>query len=135
MAPERHPLPNCKQALLLTKTSWDSGWLTSAGRVIARDQPPEDTHGTPEKALPLYTQKTEHQGWGRRKVTATTLAKHLVILAAQTWEGHKMQAQPSLCLCGVPEYLNLSGLDLGSAYNPGPASDSSWQSNLEPKQC
>ena len=46
-----------------------------------------------------------------------------------------MQAQPSLRLCGVPEYLNLSGLDLGSAYNPGPASDSSQQSNLEPKQC
>ena len=46
-----------------------------------------------------------------------------------------MQAQPSLCFCGVPEYLNLSGLDLGSAYNPGLASDSSWQSNLEPKQC
>ena len=34
-----------------------------------------------------------------------------------------------------PEYLNLSGLDLGSAYNPGPASDSPRQSNLEPKQC
>ena len=46
-----------------------------------------------------------------------------------------MQAQLSLRLCGVPEYLNLSGLDLGSAYNPGPASDSSRQSNLEPKQC
>ena len=29
-----------------------------------------------------------------------------------------------------PEWLRL-----GSAYNPGPASDSSWQSNLEPKQC
>ena len=46
-----------------------------------------------------------------------------------------MQAQLSLCFCGVPEYLNLSGLDLGSAYNPGLASDSSQQSNLEPKQC
>ena len=46
-----------------------------------------------------------------------------------------MQAQPSLCLCGVPEYLNLSGVDLGSAYNPGPASDISRQSNLELKQC
>ena len=33
------------------------------------------------------------------------------------------------------EYLNLNGLDLGSAYNPGPAPDSSWHSNLEPKQC
>ena len=29
----------------------------------------------------------------------------------------------------------MSGLDLGSAYNPGPASDSSQQNNLEPKQC
>ena len=46
-----------------------------------------------------------------------------------------MQALLSPRLCGVPEYLNLSGLDLGSAYNPGLASHSSWQSNLEPKQC
>ena len=46
-----------------------------------------------------------------------------------------MQAQQSLHLRGLPEYLNLSGLDLGSAHNPGLASDSSPQSNLEPKQC
>ena len=46
-----------------------------------------------------------------------------------------MQAQPSLHLCGVPKNLNLSSLDLGSTYNSGPASDSSQQSNLEPKQC
>ena len=46
-----------------------------------------------------------------------------------------MQAQLSLRLCGVPQYLYLSGSDLGSAYNPGPASESSRQSNLEPKQC
>ena len=32
---------------------------------------------------------------------------------------------PSLCLCGVPENLNLSSSDLGSACNPGPALDSS----------
>ena len=32
-------------------------------------------------------------------------------------------------------YLNLSGLDLGGAGSPGPASDGSWQSNLEPEQC
>ena len=63
------------------------------------------------------------------------LIKHLVTRAVRTWEGHTMQAQLSLCFCGVPEYLNLSGLDLGSAYNPGLASDNSWQSNLEPKQC
>ena len=64
---------------------------------------------------------------------AIVLAKHLVTLAAQTWDGHKTQAQPSLHLCGVPE--NLSGLDLGSACKPGPASDSSRKSNLESEQC
>ena len=36
---------------------------------------------------------------------------------------------------GVPECLNLSSLDLGGAYSPGLASDSSWWSNLEPEQC
>ena len=46
-----------------------------------------------------------------------------------------MQAQLSLRLGGVPENLNPSGLELGSACNPGPASDSFWQSSLEPEQC
>ena len=50
-------------------------------------------------------------------------------------DGCKTQAQPSLCLCGVPENLNLSGLDLRSACKPESASDSSWQSNLESEQC
>ena len=40
-------------------------------------------------------------------------------------EVHKMQAQPSLYLCGVPENLNLSGLDLGGVRNPEPTLDSS----------
>ena len=38
-------------------------------------------------------------------------------------------------LCEVPENRNLSGLDLGRACNPGPTSDSSWQSSLEPEHC
>ena len=63
----------------------------------------------------------------------TVLAKHLVARAARTWEGHKMQAQPSLCPCGVPK--NLSSLELGSAQNAGPALDSALQSTLEPEQC
>ena len=66
---------------------------------------------------------------------ATTHAKYLVTWAAQTWDGRKTQAQPSLCLCGVHKNLNLSGLDLGSACKPGPTSDSSRQSNLESEQC
>ena len=49
--------------------------------------------------------------------------------------GHTTQAQSSLHLCGVPENLNLSGFDLGSALNPRLTSDSSWQSNLKPEQC
>ena len=36
-------------------------------------------------------------------------------LAARTWEGHKTQAQPSLCLWGLLECLSLSGLNLGGA--------------------
>ena len=46
-----------------------------------------------------------------------------------------MQVQPSLCLCGVPENLNLSNLVLGNAPYPGPTSESSQQSNLEPDKC
>ena len=52
-------------------------------------------------------------------------------------ERAKTQVRLSLRLSGVPENLNLNlnGLDLGSAHNPGPASDSCRQSNLEPEQC
>ena len=63
------------------------------------------------------------------------LAKHLITWAARTWEEHKTQAQPSLCLWGLSECLNLSCLDLGGACGPGLASDSSRWNNLEPKQC
>ena len=63
------------------------------------------------------------------------LTKHLITWAARTWEGHKTQAQPSLHLWGLPECLHLSGLDLGGASSPGPATDGFRQSNLEPEQC
>ena len=67
--------------------------------------------------------------WGGDKMHRTppecALTKHLVTWAARTWKGHRTHAQLSLCLCGVPENLNLSSLDLGSACNPGPALDSS----------
>ena len=58
-----------------------------------------------------------------------------LVWAARTWEGYKTQAQLSLCLWGLPECLNLSGLDLGGASSPAPVADGSWQSNLEPEQC
>ena len=89
-------------------------------------------------SLSQSTQETQGLGPGGDKTHCppgeSALTK-LVTGAARTWERHKMQAQPSLCLCGVPENLNLSGLDLGSARNPGPTSDSCRQSNLEPEQC
>ena len=60
-ASERHYLPNCKQASLLTRLL---GVL--------------DGQHPPEKVRWLYTQKTEWQEWGQQKVTATALAKDLV---------------------------------------------------------
>ena len=55
--------------------------------------------------------------------------------ATRTWERHKTQAQPGLHLWGLPECLSLSRLDLGGARSPGPASEGSQQSNLEPELC
>ena len=77
------------------------------------------SHGAPRKPSAW--------DWGgdkRHYQIGSVLSKHLVTCAARTLEGHKKQAQPSLCLCGVPENLNLSGLDLGSARNPGTALES-----------
>jgi len=113
---------------LLTKFSWD-GWHLPGG-----SQPeissPEETHSTPEMVLLLCAQETAPgKGEGVIRCTAppgeSVLAKHLVAWAVRAWEGHKTQAEPSLCLCGISRNLNLSGLDLGSAYKPGPALDSS----------
>ena len=115
---------------LLTKSTWDPGQLTSTRRVATRDQLPRgDTRhawdGTP-------TAHPGNRAAGTREVIRCTtppgesaLAKHLVTWTAWTWEGHKTQAQPSLHLYGIPKKLNLSGLDLGGARNPGPALDNS----------
>ena len=124
-APERHPIPNCKQTLLLTKTSWDFGRSTSTRRVAAKDQlPRRDTRHaryTPrkpscwdwggDKSQPSTGGDYTHQGTGH--------------LSSSDLERAQTQAQPSLCLCGVPENLNLSSLDLGNAQNPGAILDSS----------
>ena len=52
-APERHHLPNCKQASLLTKTSWDSGRSTSPEGSQPEISSPEETHNTSEKVCML----------------------------------------------------------------------------------
>ena len=114
-------------------------WMVDiAGRVAARDQLPRRDIGHIWEGTPIVYPENQAAGTGKAisgslQLGVTVLTKHLVTWAAWTWDGHKMQAQPSLHLCGVPENLNLRGLDLGSACNPGPASESSQRSNLEPE--
>ena len=56
----------------------------------------------------------------------SALTKHLGRLSCSDLGRAQNAGQPSLHLCGVPENRNLSGLDLGSACNPGPILDSSY---------
>ena len=134
MAPERHPIPNCKQISLLTKTSWDSGWSTSAGRAAARAKlPRRDTRCT--RCTPRKLSSWDGGSDKPQPSTGGDCVRQAPGHLSWTWDVHKTQAQPSLHLCGVPKNLNLSGLDLGCAHNPGPASDSSQHSNLQPEQC
>ena len=105
VAPERHYLPNCKQASLLTKTSWHSGRSTSAGRVVARDQ-----LSRREKARTLYTQKTEQLGPGRGKSQPSTGGDYV---------------------CQGPGHL--SCLDLAWAQNAGPTKSAPLWTNREPE--
>ena len=77
VAPERHHLPNCKQASLLTKTSWDSGWSTSDGRVTARDQlPRRDTRHTRESVPVVHP---ENQVAGMEKAISHSDCAHQVL--------------------------------------------------------
>ena len=113
---------------LLTTSSWDPRWLTSARKVLTWDQLLRaDTQHTWDSALavPQGNRPPGPGRWLRQLTWDSALTKHLVAWAAQTWEGHEMHAQPSLCPCGALQNLNLSSLDLGSAGNPGPALDSS----------
>ena len=95
----REASPNCKQASLLTKTSRDSGPLTSAGRVAARDQlPRSDTQHTWEGAPIVHPEnwagETQEAIKRSLQLGMTLLAKHLVTWAAWTWEGHATQGPP-----------------------------------------
>ena len=108
-------LPNCKQASLLTKTSWDSGWSTSAGRVAARDQlPRRDTRHTWECA-PVVHPENRAAGTGE----AISCRDHT---------------------CQTPGHL--SGSDLGRAQNAVPTESvplrSTWvpePERLRPGKC
>ena len=106
------------QAGFFAKTSWGSGQSTSTWEGVLVVHPENRAAGTGEAI--------SHRN------RACQTPHHLSCLdlgRAQT------QAHMSLCLWGLPECLNLSGLDLGVACSLGPASDSSWWSNIEPEQC
>ena len=114
---------------LLTKTSWDSGWLTSTRRVAARDQlPRRDTQYTWDGVPAVYPGNWV-AGTGEAIRDTHYLGR---VCSPSTWSlscsdlgRAQTQAQLNLCLCGVPENLNLSGLDLGNPHNPGPTLESS----------
>ena len=103
---------------VFTKTSWDSGRSTSTWECALVVHPENLVAGTREVIT-----RSDH---------ARQTPGHLSCSDQGRAEN---TTQQSLHLWRLPEYLNLSGLDLGSAHNPGLASDSSLQSNLEPKQC
>ena len=110
---------------LLTTSSWDPGWLTSARRVAAWDQLlRRDTRHTWDGVL-VASWETEQPGLGRWLRHTV----HLGLCACQapgrlSWEGHKTHAPLSLCPWGVPENMNVSILEPGSAQNAGPTLDS-----------
>ena len=117
VAPERHHLPNCKQASLLTKTSWDSGSVDIRLRGAPIVHPENRAAGTGEAI-----NHSDHTRQTPGHLSCSDLQR------AQNAGPTKSAPLRST------QDLNLSGLDLGSAYNPGPAPDSSRHSNLEPKQ-
>ena len=89
LRPREASSTNLQAGSLLTKTSWDSGQSTSARRVAARDQLPRgDTHGTPENARPLYTQKTERLGRRRQEDAASNLGRPC---SPSTWSPERLR--------------------------------------------
>ena len=107
----------------LTKSSWDPGWLTSARRVTARDQLPRGNKWHTWDGAPTAPRTREvirriaHLG---RVCLPTTWSPECLDLGRAQNAG-PTESVPLYPRTWVPENLNLSGLDLGSTHNPGPA--------------
>ena len=107
---------------LLTTSSWDPGWLTSARSVKVWDQLPRgDTRHTQDCALAVHA-----RNWaaGTREVHKMHGPPGTVCLPSTQspeWlvpgEGTKCRAHLGLWLCRAPK--NLSDFDLGSTLNAG----------------
>ena len=105
---------------LLTSSSWDPRWLTSARSVTAWDQLPRgDIRHTWNCALV----ETEWRGPGR---WVRRMAQRAPGRLSCSDLGGPQNAQP-IQVCALVEHLRtLSGSDLGSAWNAGPT----WHSAL-----
>ena len=115
-APERCYLPNCKQASLLTKTSWDSGQSTSAW----------------EGALVVHPEnRVAEMGEAVSRSDRARQTHHLSCLDLGRAQNAGPTKSAPLRTTRAPD---LRGLDLGGACSPGLASDGSRWSNLEPEQ-
>ena len=110
MVPERHHLPNCKQASLLTKTSWDSGWSTSTGRVTGRVSSQKRHTAHLRSCAGCTPRKQSSRDGGGDKSQPSTGGDH-----ARQAPGH------------------LSCSDLGSAQNAGPTQSAPLWSTREPE--
>ena len=119
---------------MLTKISWDSGWSTSARRVAARDQLQKRHMAHLRRCADCIPRKLigrDSRGdKSQQPQSPSTWSPELL----EPGKGTKCRPI-QVCLCGIPGNLNLNSLELGNALNPGPTSDSSRQSNLEPEQC
>ena len=109
-APEWHPLPNCKQASLLTKSSWD--WMVD----ICQEG----------RSQRLSSQK-RHVAHLRR-CTRCTPRKPSV----RNGGGDKTHSPPGgYCACQAPGHL--SCLDLGRAQNTGPTESAPLRATRVPE--
>ena len=113
-----HPPPGSREAGRQQpepERGWDPEWMTSTGRVAARDQLPRRVIRHTWDGAPWKPSGSDGEGDKMHTRQAPGCLSCSDLGRAQ------IQAQLSLRLCGVPENLNLSGLDLGSSLNPGPA--------------
>ena len=98
-APERHYLPNCKQASLLTKTSWGSGWSTSAWEGAPVVHPENRVAGTGE---PINLSGRAHQTLHRLSYSdlgrAQNAGPNESVPLRTTWVPEPEQLRPGRCM-------------------------------------
>ena len=124
--PQRwHPLPTVSRLQLLTNSSWDPGWLTSARRVTALKSAPQGSHTAHLRSCSQETECLRPGRWLRCTGHLGQCAHQAPCRLSCSDLGRAQKPHPTE---SVPLWstknLNLSSLDLQSAWNAGPALDS-----------